>query len=261
MPKATQDHSRRYLEGDELSPFKVTDSGRCWWWRGNAYRQEHQFKRTDLARMWGDEDHLVWICEEQQRKIRSARKSSIVKYPANMCAACNNARSQPFDLAYDKFGDFIWSHLEDLWKLRFLDMKQVYGESWQEDELNLARYFAKQIGCRMVSSGFAVPPGIIRFLDGGRLLPDVHMVLFKDPDLWHMYCRGKKEGFAAAGLFLPPAVGAVSKSKKKLVMFSSSAVIGYIGVMYRWDEYATDVDPFYIYRKARLHRRDHLPPE
>lgn len=261
MSSYNPDPGLRYLQGDELEPFRVPDSGRCWWCGGNANSQEHKFKRTDLTRMWSDEDHLIWICEKQQRKIRSARKSSIVKYPANMCSTCNNARSQPFDLAYDAFADFIWDRLDDLWKCRFLDMKSIYGESWQEDELNLARYFAKQIGCRMASAGFAVPPVIPTFLDGSKVLPYVQMALFKDPVLWDMYCRGKREGFAAAGLFLAPAVGTVRKSQKRLVMFSSSATIGYIGVMYRWDADVEEVDPFYVYRRARLHRRDNLPSE
>jgi hypothetical protein len=249
---------RRYLEGEDLQPYKVPDSGLCWWCGSTADSREHKFKRTDLTRMWGADDHLVWLCEQQQVKVRSARKSSIVKFSANLCAPCNNARSQPFDAAYDKFADYIWDHLNDLWPYDFLDMQQIYGSAWQEGVLNLARYFAKQLACRMADGGYAVPTGIVPFLDGQQLLPNVQMVLFKDASLWHLFRRGQREGFAASGLFLSPAEGAISRSRGKLVVYSSSAIIGYIGVMYRWDDNVAETDPFYLYRKARLHRSDHL---
>ncbi len=248
-----------YLEGNELEPYKVTDSGKCWWCGGTANSREHKLKRTDLTRMWGTDDHLVWISDQRQVKVRSARKSPIVKFVANMCAPCNNTRSQPFDAAYDKFADYVWSHLDDLWRHRFLDMSLIYGPNWQGGVLNLARYFAKQLACRMANDGFLVPSGITPFLDGQPLLPNVQMALFKEPNFWKTYRQGKREGFAASGLFLSPAEGMVSRSQRKLVMYSSSAIIGYIGVMYRWDDYVSETDPFYIYRRARLHRRDHLP--
>jgi hypothetical protein len=249
----------RFLEGDDLQPYKVPDSGLCWWCGSTADSREHKFKRTDLTRMWGNEDHLVWICNQEQVKIRSARKSSIVKFTANMCASCNNSRSQPFDVAYDKFADYVWDNLDNLWRSRFLDMRRVYGGDWQESSLNLARYFAKQLACRIDDAGFQVPSIIPPFLNGQPLLSNVQMALFKDRELWNFYCQGKSEGSATAGLFLSPALGAVSKSQRRLTMFSSSAVIGYIGVMYRWDDAVAGSDPFYVYRKARLHLREDLP--
>jgi hypothetical protein len=44
-------------------------------------------------------------------------------------------------------------------------------------------------------------------------------------------------------------------------MYSSSMTIGAgaVGVMYRWDEDCAEVDPFYVYRRARLHKRHRLP--
>ena len=250
---------RHYLEGDDLEPYKVPDSGQCWWCGSIADSREHKFKRTDLTRMWGTDDYLLWISEQQQVKVRSARKSAIVKFNPNMCMPCNNTRSQPFDVAYDKFADYVWGHLDDLWGHRFLDMQLIYGPDWQGGVLNLARYFAKQLACRMANAGYPVPSGIPPFLDGQPLLPNVQMALFKDPDLRDLYRQGQREGFMASGLFLSPAAGAVSQSRRKLVMYSSSATIGYIGVMYRWDDDVTETDPFYVYRRALLHRRDHLP--
>ena len=138
-------------------------------------------------------------------------------------------------------------------------MKRIYGSDWRESNLNLAKYFAKQLACRMVDAGFAVPSAIPSFLDGQQLLANVRMALFKERELWNFYCQSKSGESPMAGLFLSPAMGSVSKSRKKLTMYSSSAIIGYIGVMYRWDDDVAETDPFYVYRKGRLHLREDLP--
>ena len=51
-------------------------------------------------------------------------------------------------------------------------------------------------------------------------------------------------------------MGAVSKSqKKRLTMYSSAIMIGYIGIKYGWERHKQGT-PFYRYNKARLHRHD-----
>ncbi|MEU6745962.1 hypothetical protein ABZ914_07045 [Spirillospora sp. NPDC046719] len=257
---ADEDEGQLPLEGAALAPYKSPSTGLCWWCGARADTREHKFKRTDLTRMWGDSDHLVWGgVIDRLVKVRSARKSPTVKFEANLCAQCNNARSQLFDYAYDKYAEYVWSNLNDLWGRQFIDMSTIYGSSWSTDVLNLARYFAKHIGCRMANDGYSVPPSIVAFLDGASKITDVHMVLFKDPQRWNLRREGLKNGIDADGLWIAPAMGAVSTSRQRLTMYSSASILAYIGVMHRWDEDARDVDPFYIHKKARLHRRDQLP--
>ncbi|MFE5679405.1 hypothetical protein ACFQ7B_34210 [Streptomyces erythrochromogenes] len=249
-----------FLQGDDLNAYRVTPSGLCWWCGSVADSQEHKFKRKNLARLSeGSKEDLIWVSGETRQPIRSIRKSRRVRFRPNLCAACNNARSQPFDLAYDRFVDYLWSDGRRLRYSRYIDMKRVYGDSWAADTVNLARYFVKQIGCRVEDDGFPVPPEFARFLDGGSLVPSLHMVTYKDLELWRLHRgSGKKkdwiigEGFGAM-------TGAVSPSLGRLTMFSSSMVVGYIGIAYRWELREAGADPFYKYRRARLHRRDRLP--
>jgi hypothetical protein len=247
------------LQGEDIAPFKVAPTGKCWWCGDVADTREHKFKRTDLTRMWPQGDHLVWGDGTQTANVRSARKSTFVKFSANLCGACNNTRSQPFDVAYDKFASYVWQHQDSLWSRRYLDMSKVYGAQWGDEATNLARYVAKHMGCRMAHENYPVPAVLKPFLDGGSKADSVHMVLYKDPALRALRQKGKRDGVDSTGLWIEPAIGGISRSRNRLTRYVSGLTIGTIGVMYVWDDDVVDTDPFYVYRRARLHRRDDLP--
>ncbi|MFD5000666.1 hypothetical protein [Streptomyces buecherae] len=250
-----------FLQGDDLDAYKVAPTGLCWWCGAVADSQvEHKFKLKNLKRLsQGSEENLVWVGGEFRREIRSIKKSQHVRFRANLCASCNNARSQPFDFAYDGFVDYLWSHGRRLHRSRHVDMKRIYGDDWSTQALNLARYFVKQIGCRVEHDGYPVPPEFVDFLNGANRVPSVHMVMYKDSALWELHKGSRKSEDWIIGEGFGPMTGAVSRSKGRLVMFSGSMTVGYIGVMYRWEWHLSDADPFYVYRKARLYRRDKLP--
>lgn len=251
---------RGFLEGDDLAPYRVPDSGLCWWCGSVATTREHKFKRSDLKRLQGNNgEYLMWGTDDELRSIRSLRKSSLVRFKVNLCGSCNNARSQPFDTSYDRFVDYLWTHMDKLWRFRYVDMQSIYGASWRDETLNLARYLVKHIACRMDHDGFTVPNNFAPFLNGDSLLPNVQMALFKNRALWRLHKKIRKDEDWSLPLGIDPAHGYVSRRRQVLTMYSSSLTFGYIGVFYRWDLDTPHTDPFYIYQKARLHRRDKLP--
>lgn len=249
-----------FLEGEDLEPYKVPSNGRCWWCGSIATTREHKFKHADLKRLQGDGTGLTWGDGERMVNIRSLRKSPQVRFTANLCAHCNNTKSQPFDRAYDRFVEYLWNHKDELWRFRHIDMKEIYGNSWPDDVRNLARYVVKHMGCRMNHDGYPVPQDFSLFLNGTPMLANVQMATFKNPTLWALHQKLREDGPDwSLGLWIDPARGAVSQSRKILTMYSSSLTVGYVGIMYRWDLDTPVTDPFYLYRKARLHRRDRLP--
>ena len=252
----------RIVSGDELLPYKSPAGAVCWRCGAKATTREHKFKRTDLERMWGAGDqYLVHYGGGKMplSKVTSARKSQQIRFSPNLCAQCNNARSQPFDRAYDRFAEYVWANLDSLRRRRYLDASDIYGNDWRIGFHDLARYVVKHVGCRIADSDFAVPQDFRDFLDGGDRAAHMHMVTFKDRDLSRWRTRASRQGIDAAGLHIDPGMAVINRSTHAMTMYSSSLGLGYVGVMYRWEEDASNTDPFYIYKLAPLHWRHRLP--
>ncbi|MGP3634642.1 hypothetical protein ACTU45_14925 [Streptomyces sp. 24-1644] len=244
----------------ELNALRIPGAGICWWCGDKANTREHKFKLSDLRRMsTGSSEPLVWGDDKTLANIRSLRKSDRVKFSPNLCSNCNNARSQKFDYAYEKFSDYVWSRRGSLWRSRFMDMGEIYGDEWQGESLDLARYIVKHAGCRIADDGFAVPNGFGEFLDGGELLSHFHVCVFKHPDVYRAQRRISGRNGDPLGLWIGAMAGRVSREKAALTAFGSTLSVGFIGFVYRWYVDVPETDPFYKYRMARIHRLDRIP--
>lgn len=247
------------LSGEDLDPYRVPELTACWWCgRPGPLTHEHKFKKSDLVRMWDIGGGLVWGDGTTVRPVKSARKSRDVRFDPGLCSSCNNDRSQPFDQAYQAFSDYVWDH-PDLRSATHLDMALIYGTDWPVGVRNLARYVAKHIGSRMAHDRFPVPPSLGAFLDGAPYADDVQMVLFKSRDHYRFYVQAGRDDLDGRGLWIAPAQGRVSPSLGRLTLYSSSLIVGFIGVFYRWEQQPNGLDPFYDYQRARLHWRHKLP--
>ncbi len=161
----------------DLAAYKRRQSGTCWWCGATANSREHKFKRSDLARMRSPEG-LIWgDTAGKSRAVRSDKRSSLVKFDANLCSTCNNARSQPFNRAYEEFSDYAWNNSRALVTREALDWSMIYGDDWASKSRDLARYFTKHIGCRMAHDGFHVPDGITSVLGGAEAADELMLQL------------------------------------------------------------------------------------
>lgn len=113
--------------------------------------------------------------------LRSLNKGTQIRWRKNLCSPCNNARSQPFDRAYDAFEAFVVQHIDVVSKLYRLNWAVVYGSGWQEQARNLARYFGKQLGCMMASYQLPVPSELKEFINGTDRCPSIWFALFINP--------------------------------------------------------------------------------
>lgn len=167
---------------ESIEHLLVAADGMCWWCRASpATTGEHKYKASDLGRMM-DGDALVWFDDAGGMRHLNGRgaiqrdRHGVVKFAKSLCAPCNNARSQPFDLAYEKFSNYIDAHPE-MHQKEGVDFAAVFGTPWRDQLLNLARYYVKHFGCQMVQQGIVIPDSLRAFLDGSEDMPDVHMVL------------------------------------------------------------------------------------
>lgn len=249
------------IDPEFLRLYQVRDPTTCWWCGSLATTREHKFKRSDLSRMWGEDDHYLmhWDGGPPYSKVRSAVKSSQVRFKKTLCAPCNNARSQPFDRAWDKFGDYVWPNRQLLKHSRWLDAEAIYGSQWNEGLRSLAAYVVKHAACRIADYNFEVPEDLKDFLNGSDHSANIQMVLFRDRDRYRDLKKGQRLGIDSGGIFVSPDAVHFSRSRPGINMYSSSLVVGCIGVLYRWAYDVSEADPFYQYQKPRLHWRHHLP--
>src|SRR4051794_9915286 len=89
--------------------YASTSPGLCWWCETRAAdSREHKLKRSDLVRQFGSGPYPELV-SQREGKLRNVQgpNSALAKFRQTMCAKCNNERSQPFDLAYDKFTAYL----------------------------------------------------------------------------------------------------------------------------------------------------------
>ena len=140
----------------------------CWICRGEANSAEHRIKKADLVRAYGKG---AFFGSSAPLHIRGTTVSPVrgpgaksLKYHTSLCAACNNSGTQPYDLAYDKFMEWVWSNETLVLQRRCIDFENVYGRNFEESQRNLFKYFVKSLGCRLVDAGEPVPGDLLALL-------------------------------------------------------------------------------------------------
>lgn len=208
--------------------------GRCWWCGAVADSREHKHKKSDLIREFGSGPYLGDLAvvrgfEERLRQVQGPDANE-VKFPRVLCAPCNNARSQPFDAAYDVFAGFIADNEDTILQTRRFRFSDVYGIGWRSAKEDLAKYYVKHIGCRLAGAGIKVEQPVLDYLDGrSASLVGLEMQFEIRGDIVAIfrYLRSRYGGSSSQGLWMgdllcmySPSTGAISE------------VQGFLG--YRW---------------------------
>jgi hypothetical protein len=121
------------------------------------------------------------ICSRRPAATRAYYEhleGSQVRWRKNLCAPCNNTRSQRFDSASDRFEAFVTRYADDLGRWHRLDWTTVYGEECEQGARDLARYFAKQLGYMVAGQDLDVPQDVVDFLNGADRCPSVAFMIY-----------------------------------------------------------------------------------
>ncbi|WQB75708.1 hypothetical protein SCD75_09585 [Prescottella equi] len=233
----------------------------CWWCDAPATTSEHKFKQTDLRKVQGSDSFYYHFKQGEHGGRVKGSNSKRVKFRKNLCAPCNNARSQPFDVAYDRLSSYLGGNVHEIYAMPHLDMSAVFGqEDVRGHVLNLARYFMKYFGCRIDDSGFTVPKEIRDFCSGGEFMPGVQIVFFRDRAL-DMWCkRTLATGAADFPLYHSPLQAGLDTETGLPISLSGESIIGNAGIIYTWTGVMPERPrPFYVNPTAELHERSTLP--
>jgi hypothetical protein len=224
------EHTPRARDLERISHLLVPPSPTCWWCQTRPTTTgEHKFKRSDLARMMDDGSSIIWSDRgTSRREIRGASnvkrdRYGVLKFPKSLCEACNNKHSQPFDNAYDHFARFAERPLARIQPS--VNFRRLYGADWNEPTLNLARYYAKHFGCRLVRSGVPVPQSLRDFLNGATDMPDAHLGLITTDTIHRNYGKG---------LYVSPDYALTDSAETRFEYCVLAAYVGPIGVRYHW---------------------------
>ena len=219
------------------------DADRCWWCGGPADSREHKFKRTDIDREFGGGPYL-----EGQTLVRhriggrpsdvTGSKSKVFKFERTMCTRCNGERSQPFDTAYDEFMEYLSAHENTLLRSGEVDLREVFGPEWEEKGLDLARYFAKHICCRLTDGPepIGVDPRLIEFLDGGSYPRCLGLALLIDMSVaeWWRAMRLFEQSPGDLGSFLyMPGIAVVKREDGGFEKPEAGMLVGWFGIYWR----------------------------
>lgn len=223
----------QWLDESTIDRLRSPFDGICWWCRRRpADTGEHKFKVTDLTRMW-DEDGLSWFGDggTTSRDIRGKSalrrdRYQVLKFPKSLCSNCNNSASQPFDHAYAKYSTFATTAFRP--RMAQIDLQQLYGPNWQHEAADLARYFVKHFGCRMVADGIPVPASMRAFLEGAPDMRDVHLALLTTREV-SMSPRG-------LGLSTSFGAGFTDQEQTRFTGMVTASYIGKLGVRFEWRE-------------------------
>ncbi len=125
---------------------------KCWICGEKANSEEHKFKASDIKRNYGKKFEAYYI-SETPKSIKSYKDKNL-KFTKVICQNCNNNLTRPHDDAYDNFVKYCETNFNKLNDLKLIDFKEIYGDDWKDQKINLFRYFAKQAGCKIVTSDF-----------------------------------------------------------------------------------------------------------
>jgi hypothetical protein len=172
-------------------------------------------------------------------------------------AASATARTKPFDLAYERFSQWVLSESDTLCDKGEIDFKEIFGSDYAPSVMALLCYFAKSLGCRIVYVGYKPSVELRRILTTRGITNIVPLrITFGIND----FCRRVDPSARTIGK------GDLITWSPGCDQFHWSETIGYLEV-YHWLNVVYDPFPFggdpvsRPIRAARLGRHDPLPGE
>ncbi len=152
----------------------------CWWCGTNpASSREHRIKRSRLEAETSSGGPLTYFAVGFRPTTLRSTDAQAVKFGKTLCQRCNSTRSQPFDAAYDHFVGWAKANRERLRTATHIDWSEVFAET-NYDNRHLARYYVKNMCCRIVDGGSDVPKQLVTFLDDLDAESPLGVIIYRD---------------------------------------------------------------------------------
>lgn len=228
----------------------------CWWCGDVADSREHRVKASQLRKMFETADYLMLGGKFGERPTRlNGVRAKPMLFPKVLCARCNNARSKPFDEAYDRFVQKVRDDPDFFQKSTEFDICEIFPKD-PEGGIKLARYYVKNIGCRIAEIGFSVPQQMVDFMNGAPVMPNGVIVLYKDFSNFDQFRRSGTDGhYPYANRMHAPE----SPAQGPLTAVCAEIQDGPVGAILWWDSTTKLGTTFCLQRRTFLRDRRELP--
>jgi hypothetical protein len=136
---------------------------KCWICGHPANSGEHMIKASDLRDRFGavSPDEPLYMHKLGRRNIPvRGLKSRLLMSAAPMCAECNNVRTQPYDMAWQRLSQHLGRRVTPLEVGHVIKLLQIFEGRVRASLLDVHLYFVKSFGCKAVegSANFELQP-------------------------------------------------------------------------------------------------------
>lgn len=158
---------------------------KCWiCGREDATTHEHKSKASDLRSLFGSptQRHPLYLHTGKRRNHRiGSLKSNALKFDHQICQACNSAKTQPHDFAWEYMSR--WLRASSLQPSQSFRCNRVFPYNTRKGMLNVHLYFVKAFGCLVIEGGIALnTSGFSRAILEGRPHPNLYIRFGRSTD-------------------------------------------------------------------------------
>jgi hypothetical protein len=158
----------------------------CWICRENpADSAEHRVKASDVRAVAPEisQKNPVFLQKNfQPTNIRiGSAKSKALTFADSICRNCNNARTQPYDVAWATLSNYLRANWNVIRRNGRFDLSKPFPGGTRKATLNVHLYFVKVFGCKIVEDkiGIDLAP-FSKALMEGTAHPEVGVLVADD---------------------------------------------------------------------------------
>ena len=135
----------------------------CWICGGEGTTREHKIKQTDLrsrSRNPTQENPLRFHDAKKKNLPIRSTNADILTFKRNICAYCNNTRTQPHDRAWETMSGWFRAHRSITVPGMTVRANQIFPYDTRRHMLSVHLYFVKELGCQIKESGIPIDLGL-----------------------------------------------------------------------------------------------------
>jgi len=132
---------------------------KCWICGGDANSGEHLIKVSDLKSLFGhvtQELPLYFHTDQERNQPIRGIKSDKLKYKALLCSRCNNERTQPHDMAWERLSTYLRDRQPPIRQSMLVRLDRAFPGSVSKSMLAVHLFFVKLFGCLIMENNIPI---------------------------------------------------------------------------------------------------------